>query len=134
MCYYNVTLLLTKKYPQCIISHAVNSLQKNILVCIVMRTMPYLCSICVRICIECLLKAPKGCYYVSFFSWCTFYYAPVFFMQAVTPNIRSAKVEYYSNKGYAWSKNETSFSKKPKICSMVKQLSDLLTKHLRNKK
>ena len=58
MCYYNVTLLLTKKYPQCIISHAVNSLQKNILVCIVMRTMPYLCSICVRICIECLLKAP----------------------------------------------------------------------------
>ena len=26
------------------------------------------------------------------------------------------------------------FSKKPKICSMVKQLSDLLTKQLRNKK
>ena len=26
------------------------------------------------------------------------------------------------------------FSKKPKIFSMVKQLSDLLTKHLRNKK
>ena len=62
-----------------------------------------------HICIECLLKAPKGCYYVSFFSWCTFYHAPVFFMQAVTPNIRSAKVEYYSNKGYAWSKNEANF-------------------------
>ena len=134
MCYYNVTLLLTKKYPQCIISHAVNSLQKNILVCIVMRTMPYLCSICVRICIECLLKAPKGCYYVSFFSWCTFYYAPVFLMQAALPTSDLPKWSITAIKEMRGLKTRQIFSKKPKICSMVKQLSDLLTKHLRNKK